>query len=292
MSRRLLIGVVIFVAAAIFIAVSARPAPHLVADVLDVGDGDAVLLRSGSVEVLVDAGPDRAVLGGLGECMPLFDRYIEAVILTHPHADHVAGLIHVLRRYRVGEVLVTEPGDGELWSAVEAALDKVGVPIRILRSGTTISLPRADLAVLWPPPGFRSSANDPNDYSAVIRAGPSGSKDSTWVMLTGDATPAVEAALLDSGLSGPTDVLKVAHHGSRFSTTAGFVGAVRPRLAVVSTGDRFANHPAWVVLERLRRAGAEIYRTDLDGHLRFSFSGSGPRAITGLLAVWPPILAR
>jgi competence protein ComEC len=266
------------------------PGPDLTIDVMDVGDGDAVLLRTGWTEVLVDAGPDRSVMAGLGESMPLFDRRIEAVILTHPHADHVTGLVHVLRRYRVDRIYYTAPGETPEWQATVAAAEASGVPMELIASGAELRMSQVRLGVIWPPPNFGSAHGDENDYSAVVRVGSPEDKTSDWALLTGDATPAVEAELVGRGLLRPAALLKVAHHGSRFSTTASFLKAVAPSAAVISTGTKFKNHPAWSVLERLRRSGTDVARTDLDGHVRYEFNRTTFSRVPAWRSTWPPII--
>jgi competence protein ComEC len=220
--------------------------------------------------------------------MPVFDGRIEAVVLTHSHADHVTGLIYVLKRYRVGQVYYTDSGHGAVWEEVRRVAGESGVKMTRLPAGQVIALPGAEVRALWPPFGFESGRDDANDYSAVLAVGPRDAPDQVWALLTGDATPLIEGRLLSQ--LGPVQLLKVAHHGSRFSTTAAFVNRVRPVWAVVSTGSRFKNHPAWIVVERLRLSGAELWRTDRDGHVRFRFYADDFKASDGWLAAWPPVL--
>ncbi len=265
----------------------ARPDGRLTLTVLDVGQGDAVLLegpRGG--RILVDGGPDPdrlAVL--LDERLPAYDRRLDLVVLTHPHEDHVAGLPLLLERYRVDAVaepgmIGVGPGD----AAFREVLARQGTRRLVLAAPDTLHLDGAELHVLWPRPGeVPSLAPDEgsgiNNVSIVldVRMG------QRRLLLTGDAEEEVDPQLLVAGLAGwgPVDVLKVAHHGSRTATTDPFLDAVRPRVALVSAGrDNPYGHPAPETVDRIRQAGARVLRTDLDGSLEVSTDGRDLRVAT------------
>ena len=195
---------------------------------LDIGQGDALYFRTpGGADVLVDGGPGDSVLSKLGDVMPLGDRTIQFVILTHPHADHVAGLVEVLKRYEVKEIMFAEV---EYTSATYVKfLDLVGEKnIRIVRPalGQRIFLDEATvLDILYPVSGrFEKAPKDINDSSIVARL----SLGQSQVLLTGDAGKDIEEFLLRAGLPLESEILKVGHHGSRHSTGAEFVERVSP----------------------------------------------------------------
>lgn len=249
---------------------TALPGDRLTVDVFDVGQGDAILVQCGSRQLLIDGGPDATVLSKLGRAMPFFDRRIDAVLLTHPHADHYLGLIPVFSRYRV-DLLLTAGKDGEAaeYGAFLGAARAAGLETTAVRAGDRLMLGScARGEVLWPPPsGVRT--DDPNDASVVLRiervdgAGPRAA-----VLLMGDATADVESALVAGRARLGADVLKVGHHGSRFSTSAAFVDAVRPDAAVVSVGKNRYGHPAAAALMRLASRGVRVMRTDREGDVR------------------------
>lgn len=274
-------NVVRIAVAAALLAFAARlafPDPRLSVTVFDVGQGDAILVQCGRRQLLVDGGPDAMVLSNLGRAMPFFDRDIDAVVLTHPHADHFIGLVSVLSRYRVRRLLVSRmEGEAPEFAAFERAASRAGLaPVR-LRAGDAIAIGDCGAAdVLWPEDDLTAAAKDPNAASVVLRlrpaapAGPGGA-----VLLMGDATADVERRLLARGADVRADVLKVGHHGSRFSTTPEFLQAVRPKAAAVSVGKNSYGHPAWVTLRRLESAGAAVFRTDRGGDIRFVFTPGG-----------------
>ncbi|MFL5724963.1 MAG: ComEC/Rec2 family competence protein [Chloroflexota bacterium] len=245
--------------------------------VLDVGQGDAILVEgSRGGRLLIDGGPDPdRLLVELDQRLPPWDRRLDVLILTHPHEDHVAGLALLLGRYRVGRVFeggMRGPGPG--YAAWAAALARAGAPRRgTLVTGDRLAVDDLRFRVLWPDPGGvprepPNTGRGINDVSIVLL----GEVDGRRILLTGDVEDDVDPVLAARGLPS-IDFLKVAHHGSGTASTVAFLGSVRPSLAVVSAGaGNPYGHPAKSTLEHLREAGAKVYRTDTDGSVRVSFA--------------------
>ena len=234
---------------------------------LDVGQGDAILVESrAGGRVLVDGGPDpERLLMELDARVPPWDRRIDVVVLTHPHEDHVAGLVRVLERYRVGRVF--EPGmhgPGPGWEAWDQALRR-GPPRATLAAGARLRLDEVTLTALWPENGVPvepgATGRGINDTSIILLGEANGRR----FLLTGDAEDDVDPRLLARGLP-RIDVLKVAHHGSATATSSALLDATRPGIALVSvgTGNDYG-HPAPTTMARLHDIGARLYRTDLHG---------------------------
>jgi competence protein ComEC len=278
---------------ALTLAVVHRPDGSTRITVLDVGQGDAILVEgSRGGRLLVDGGPDPdRLLIELDDRLPPWDRRIDAVVLTHPHEDHVAGLALLLTRYRIGRVF--EPGmrgPGPGYAAWASFLNAPGAPPRArLVTGDRVAVDDLGFHVLWPDPG--RVPNEPsdggraiNDVSIVLL----GEVDGRRILLTGDVEDDVDPILTARGLP-PVDLLKVAHHGSRTASTVAFLGVVRPSVAVVSAGaDNPYGHPARTTLEHLRETGAQVLRTDQDGSVEIAFGGgtmtvhaSGGRSTAG-----------
>lgn len=249
--------------------------------VLDVGQGDAILLEgSRGGRLLVDGGPDPdRLLVELDRRLPPWDRRIDVVILSHPHEDHVAGLALLLRRYRVGRVL--EPGmrgPGPGYSAWLTALAGDGATTRgLIAAGDRLQVDDVGLEARWPirgtvPADPPDSGTGINNVSVVLL----GTVGERRFLLTGDVEKDVDPSLLAAGLP-RVDVLKVAHHGSRTATTDAFLAAVQPRVAIASAGaDNPYGHPARATVDRLIATGARVYRTDVDGSVTVMFDPTGP----------------
>jgi competence protein ComEC len=272
-------GLVVSVAVAGAVAVTRPPGVARVT-VLDVGQGDAILVEgSHGGRLLVDGGPDPdRLLVQLDRHIPPWDRRLDAVILTHPHEDHVAGLALLLERYRVERVL--EPGmrgPGPGYAAWLARLSRPGAPPHLaIAAGDRLAVDEIALRVLWPirgqvPAAPPDTGTGINNVSVVLL----GAVGDRRFLLAGDVEQDIDPSLLAAGLP-RLDLLKVAHHGSRTATTEPFVEAVRPRIAIASAGaGNPYGHPARSTLERLAAVGARVYRTDRDGTVAVAFDPEG-----------------
>ncbi|HXF72967.1 MAG TPA: ComEC/Rec2 family competence protein, partial [Actinomycetota bacterium] len=252
-------------------AVGAGPPAGLTVRFLDVGQGDAALVRSpGGATVLVDGGPDPREVAT--ELAALGVRRLDLVVATHPHADHLEGLPAVLARFPVG--LVLEPGcpaDAPSYAALLDAISRAGVRILHPRAGDRIVVGDLVLDVLSPAACFVGTDSDPNNDSLVIRL----ARGDDVVLFAGDAEEPAQELLLGLGRTLRADVLKVPHHGGDTSLDA-FLAQVAPEVAVVSVGeDNPYGHPAPEVLAALRAEGARVLRTDRDGDVVVTFDGEG-----------------
>jgi competence protein ComEC len=256
--------------AAIVVALSVwpwlRPTEHMLrVTFLDVGQGDAALIElPEGPRLLVDGGPGGPRRFDVGERVLapfLWNRpllRLDALALSHWDADHAGGAAAVLTRFHVGELWQSaHPPTGA--PETVAALARSRTPRRSLVAGQRLWLGRALVTVLGPGAEPGPAAND---RSLVLRLDWRGIS----LLFPGDLGPRGEAQALERGGPGRALVLKVAHHGSRFSSTAAFLAQVRPHLAVISVGARNPfRHPSADTLARLEAGGARVYRTDRDG---------------------------
>ncbi len=264
--------------------------------VLDVGQGDAILVEGGrGGRLLVDGGPDPSrLLVALDEHLPPWDRRIDLVILSHPHEDHAAGLAALLQRYEVDRVL--EPGmfgPGPGYGALNAELATIGIARGTLSTGNQFAIDEFRFRVLWPDPGTvperpLDNGTGINNVSIVLLGEVNGHR----LLLAGDIEEQIDPQLLSRGL--PTvDFLKVAHHGSRTASTGPMIQALQPSLAVISAGrGNPYGHPAAPTVDRLGASGARVLRTDLDGSVTVELGlgplrvlSSGARIATGEVAL-------
>lgn len=267
------------------------PMPRQQVAMLDVGQGDSILLQDGTAQVLIDGGPGAQVLQRLGEELPWFDRTIEIIIATHFDRDHVEGLTHVLGRYNVGMVLLPRhsPTTDVGRQFVQQLIDN-NIPHRFGWYGQVLTLGGMQFRTMSPIPGSdweRIASRTSNNASIIMRADVTqgenvGSNNTVSLLLTGDAEKGIEAQLLDSV---PThafnvDILKVGHHGSKTSTSAEFFTAASPSVSLLSVGaDNTYGHPTAEVLQRLRNT--HIFRTDQNGTISFFFDGISWRVRCG-----------
>ncbi|HKO33297.1 MAG TPA: DNA internalization-related competence protein ComEC/Rec2, partial [Candidatus Limnocylindria bacterium] len=263
------------------LTLASRPDGRLHLFALDIGQGDAILVVAPTGETaLIDGGPDPDLtLRRLGERLPFWQRRLDVLVLTHPHEDHLAGLLPALERFEVGTVI--EPGrlyDNPSYPRfLELAAHEPDAVMRQARAGDVIRLgPAARLQVLYPSPDDVARAlpeDDINNASVVLLLESAGFR----ALLTGDAEAPVERLLLERGLLGQVDVLKVGHHGSDSSTLPEMLAIVRPAVALISCGvDNEYGHPHAVTLEHLAAIpGLRIRRTNLEGTLEVVADGGG-----------------
>ena len=253
--------------------------------VLDVGQGDSILVEGGAGgRMLVDGGPDPdRLIVELDRRLPPWDRRIDILVLTHPHEDHVAGLPILVERYRIGQILETGMhGPGPGYAAFARDVAAAGAPpVRTLATGATLRIDDIALRVLWPDPG-RVPREPPdagrgiNDVSIVLLGEVAGRR----FLLTGDVEDDVDPILAKRGLP-HVDILKVAHHGSGTASTPAFVDAVRPAVAIVSSGaGNPYGHPARSTIDRLAASGARVLRTDTDGSVAITIDPDGAIAVS------------
>lgn len=231
---------------------------------LDVGQGDAIFIQApNGNQVLIDGGPGSQVIQELSRGMPFQDHSIDLVVLTHPHADHVDGLIEALKRYDVGQILENyyqyDSADYAEWNKLKSEAQ-----VTQARAGQVIDLGMdVKILILYPD---EQSANqnikNPNNASVVIKL----IYGNESLLLTGDIEAPVEQKLLDQQANLDSDFLKVGHHGSKTSTTDAFLRAVTPIIAFIEVGaENRYGHPHPTILQRLENFGIKYYRTDVDG---------------------------
>lgn len=240
----------------------------------DIGQGDAILIKTPNHQkILIDGGPDNKIIYKIGQNLPFYEKEIDLMILTHPHADHLTGLIEVLKRYKVKKILST----GVLHATPEylawlEIIKKQNILMEIATSGQIIELGKdLNLEIFYPQENLSGQqVQDLNNTSIVSKL----TFDRTSFLFTGDAESEVEEKLISSKADLKANVLKVAHHGSKNATSQKFLDKVMPEIAVVSVGvENKFGHPSKGVLSRLKKMGAQILRTDQDGDIKILSDG-------------------
>lgn len=233
---------------------------------LDVGQGDSSLVRLGDFTLLIDGGgtPRGDFDVGAGTVVPALRALgvfkLDVVVASHADADHIEGLSGVLRLLPVGELWIGQRAeDDPVLAAVLQAARERRVPVREVRRGDRLAVNGATFTVLWPR-GAPWSTKD-NENSVVVKLEDQGFR----TVFLGDTPDPLEEYL---GV-GPVDLLKVAHHGSRFSTGEAFLNEVRPKDAIISVGRNTYGHPNAELLSRLSARGVRVWRTDERGAVRW-----------------------
>ena len=250
---------------------------------LDVGQGDSSFMQTPEGhQILIDGGPDASALEKLSSLMPFWDRTIDLVILTHPESDHMQGLLDILQRYKADYILWTgvnriSPGY-DVWLSALEKQKKMGAKIIIADAGKRIKAGYVLIDTLYPLEStegkeLKNTSNDTCIVSKLIFG-----KNS--FLLTGDISSTAEKEIVDSGKNVDSDVLKIAHHGSKYSTSDLFLENVIPKVAIISVGTKNTyGHPTPEVLQRLEKFGIKVFRTDKDGDVKFISDGNNLKLI-------------
>ncbi len=249
------------------------PDGNLHVRVMDIGQGDAILITMPTSErILVDGGPDDKVIYELSRWMPFYEKTIDMVILTHPHADHVNGLIEVLKRYQVKNVLMAGV---EYKSAGYAAfLEEIyqrKIPVIFATGNNDFQLGTAIIDMLFP---FNSTQGQSfvniHGSSIVFRL----IYGKNIFLFTDDMEAEKENELIRAGLDLRADFLKVGHHGSHTSSSEPFLERIKPKYAAISCGvDNKFHHPRPITIQHLQERKITLLRTDLDGTIEVTSDG-------------------
>ncbi len=268
------LGALFFVALGISAAVFTEERSHvLTVAFLNVGQGDSIYIESPTgVQLVIDGGPDSSILRELPTVMGAFDRTVDALVETHPDADHVAGLVDVLERYEVDAFI--EPGITKrtvTWQRLMKEVKDAGISHLIARRGMRLELGRgAELTVLYPDFDVSTlSASKSNEGGVVMRL----TYGESNLLLMADVPKKVEERLISLGEDLDSDILKVGHHGSKGSTGSDFIGAVSPAAAIISVGKNSYGHPTQEALRVLSDHNVKTLRTDEEGTIVFVSDG-------------------
>jgi len=264
----------------------------------DVGQGDASLVMAEKgINILIDGGPDEKVIEKLDKYLPIYNKKIDILVLTHPHADHVGGLVNALEKYSVLEIWMTGVlhNSPEYLAFLEMVRDKkikteiiASADIRKISENTKIEIlyPNKNLLqqkvdslnnssivlkVDYKGKSFLFTGDIEKEAEEELCAIASGHEQLTVNSGTGTEQAIVAAGIAKSNIS--ADVLKIAHHGSSTSNIEDFLKMVNPDIAVIQVGENNFGVPSLRILKRLERMGAVIYRTDEDGDIVMETDG-------------------
>lgn len=255
----------------VWVAVFQQPDHQLHLVFCDVGQGDAAIISYRTSQILIDGGPNNQVLQCLSENLPFWDRQIEMVIATHPDADHISGLVDVIERYRVRYFLINSVGkDSAVFEEFERTVLAENTSIYFPQVGDQIKIESLTISFIWPPSqekvlGATTLEKEVNETSLVFQL----SFGQFDALFPGDISSKIEAQLELKDV----EVLKIPHHGSKYSSSQGFLEKSAPELAVISVGKNSFGHPTQEVIERLNDQAIEILRTDQEGGIEIISDG-------------------
>lgn len=243
----------------------------------DVGQGDASLITKGDFQLLIDGGPDDKILSELGKTMPLTDKRIEILVLTHPHADHLVGINQVLDRYEVGTIYstgITHTSNAYL-EFLERVKDK-NIDYKIPEKGLSLSpIENLKVTFLWPGNIYeKESIENLNNTSEVVKV----CNFENCIQFLGDLELEGQKEMLKNyALADLTaKIMKVSHHGSSNGTDQILLQNIQPDHAIISVGaENQFGHPHQATLDLINANNIKSYRTDRDGTIRFRIDDAG-----------------
>jgi len=233
---------------------------------LDVGQGDAILVQQDNYQILIDGGPDDSLLYELPRFLPWFDKKIEKVILTHPHDDHLVGIMLLLKKYQVEEILFVNVEYGN-WG-YEYLKENYSKIMKNVKAGDNFRYKDIHFSALYPFENRKNQEENLNNESVVLFLYIQGYK----LLLMGDAEQEVEEKLLEFEIIKNVDILKAGHHCSRSSSSEEFLRFTQPEISICMCGEGNSfNHPHYETIEKFKSLNVQYFITFEEGNIRFRF---------------------
>jgi competence protein ComEC len=241
----------------------------------DVGQGDAIFIETPTRhQILIDGGPSSKIIEKLAKEIPFWDRTIDLIILTHPEKDHITGLLEVLKRYKVENILwtgiVRDIPEYKEWLNL---IEKEKANVKIAKAGQKISCKNCKwkIEVFYPFESLKGMEFEDSNNTSIVSKLIFGNSS---FLFTGDIYKDVEESLTLTSFDLRSNVLKIAHHGAKTSSSEKFLEKVLPEIAVISVGENKYGHPNKETLEILEKYGIRVLRTDREGDIKVFSDGN------------------
>ncbi|MEA2064998.1 MAG: ComEC/Rec2 family competence protein [Patescibacteria group bacterium] len=240
----------------------------------DVGQGDSIFIQTpNKKDILIDGGPNNAVIKKLGKAMPFWDKTIDLIIITHPHSDHISGLIEIIKKYEIKEIFYTGVlYNSETYAELLRQIKQNKIKLIEINQQQELTLDKnLKLKILFPNENLREkNIENLNNTSMVVKL----IYDENSFLFAADAEYEVEQILLENNTDIKADLLKVGHQGASDSSSLKFLQKVSPQIAIISVGknNKFG-HPSLRVIRRLEKLGAKVFRSDQNGDIKIIANG-------------------
>ena len=244
---------------------------------IDVGKADSIYLNCKDKNILIDGGEKDTYNTVVEYLKKKGIKKLDLVIASHPHSDHIGGLVEVLNEFKIGKVLMPKLRDdivptSKVYENFLLAIDKNNIPVEIAISGNTFYIGNLKIEIFAPNKQYDSINNNSIVAKLIYK--------NISFLFTGDAEKESEQDILSKNFDIKSTVLKVGHHGSKTSTTNAFLKRVNPEYAVICVGEDKYNLPKKETINKLKNCGAKIYRTDLNGTVVLATNGDDIKVVT------------
>lgn len=269
--KKILLSVVLLLSTIFSFTQSTEAATTVKVHYINVGQGDAILIQTGNENILIDAGGK-----GKGDEVVAYlkkqkIKTLNAVVSTHPDADHIGGMEYVIKNMSVKAVYAPKvTHTTQAYKNFLTAVKSKKLTIKVAKKGVEIPTKAKDITLKFLAPVKDYNKKDLNNWSGVLHL----KHNKKSFLFMGDAEKTAEADMLKAKVISDVDVLKVAHHGAKEATTANFLKVAKPNYSVISVGKNSYGHPTSDVLKRLKNVKSTVYRTDKNGNVVFTSTGT------------------
>ncbi|MFH1393093.1 MAG: MBL fold metallo-hydrolase [Patescibacteria group bacterium] len=269
----ILAGLLLIASATWFLVLIQKPEQILETIFLDVGQGDSILIKTPQNQsILIDGGPNNKVLEKLGKYLFSLSKKIDVVILTHPHADHVTGLIEVLKRYKVGLIVINGVYlKTDNYDQFISAAKNNGAKVLIAEVGEAIHFGKdLEFDIIAAPVSGVTNDNNANETSIVGKL----IYNDFSIIFMGDAPAKIENKILAYGDGLKSDIIKIGHHGSKYSSFINFLSAVVPKAGIIEVAEKnIYSLPSPAALSRFAFLGINVFETGKKGDIKILSDG-------------------